>query len=155
MLLREDARGVIAIGQPSHAWISGQLARAWGNDRFGQPEPREEVCLAAEQHDTGMAAWDRSPALNPDTGLPYSFIQMPLSAHLQAWREGPWRILSQSRYAALLVSMHGWRLYLQRDLGKLAQADADAVRAYMDQQRGFQEDLLATLRDDEITAAHA
>jgi hypothetical protein len=51
--------------------------------------------------------------------------------------------------------MHGWRLYLQRDLGKLAQADADAVRAYMDEQRGFQEDLLATLRDDEITAPHA
>jgi hypothetical protein len=155
MLLREDAHGVIAIGQPSHAWISGQIARAWGNERFGRFEPREEVCLAAEQHDAGMAAWDRSPGLNPDTGLPYSFIQMPLSAHLQAWREGPKRILAQSRYAALLVSMHGWRLYLQRDLDKLPRADADAVRAYMDEQRDFQEDLLATLRDDEIAASHA
>ena len=31
MLLREDGGAVLAIGQTSHAWISGQLARAWGN----------------------------------------------------------------------------------------------------------------------------
>ena len=29
---------VIAIGQASHAWISGQLARAWGNALFAKPE---------------------------------------------------------------------------------------------------------------------
>ena len=70
MLLRDEGDGVIAIGQASHAWISGQLARAWGNDRFAAPEPREEVCLAAEQHDVGMAEWDLRPSLNPDTGRP-------------------------------------------------------------------------------------
>src|SRR5579875_260000 len=29
MLVREDDGGVLAIGQPAHAWLAGQLARAW------------------------------------------------------------------------------------------------------------------------------
>jgi len=33
MLLREEGDAVIAIGRASHAWISGQLARVWGNER--------------------------------------------------------------------------------------------------------------------------
>jgi hypothetical protein len=53
--LGEEGDAVIVIGQASRAWISGQLARAWGNERFAALEPREEVCLAAEQHDVGMA----------------------------------------------------------------------------------------------------
>src|ERR1700730_9879734 len=132
MVLCVDDRGVLAIGQPSHAWISGQLARAWGNGAFGVIDPHEEVCLAAEQHDAGMAAWDLAPTLNPETGLPYSFVEMPLEVHLAAWRDGPRRVLVQSRYAALLVSMHGCRLYEQRDLGKLREAERTAVRDYLD-----------------------
>ena len=89
MLLREDDDAVITIGQPSHAWLSGQLARAWGNERFGPVEPREEVCLGAEQHDIGMAAWDLTPTRNPDTGLPRSFMEMPLGVHLELWSAGP------------------------------------------------------------------
>jgi hypothetical protein len=155
MVLREDDRGVLAIGQPSHAWISGQLARAWGNGPFGVIEPHEDVCLAAEQHDAGMAAWDLAPTLNPETGLPHSFIEMPLFAHLAAWRDGPRRVLVQSRYAALLVSMHGCRLYAQRDLSKLREAERTAVRDYLDEQRRFQSELLATLRGEANAAGCA
>ena len=78
MLVHDDGSGTLLIGQPSHAWISGQLARAWGNAEFGPLAPREEVCLAAEQHDLGMAEWDLSPTLNAGTGLPHSFVEMPL-----------------------------------------------------------------------------
>ncbi len=155
MVLRKDQHGVIAIGQPSHAWLSGQLARAWGNSRFGTVEPLEEVCLAAEQHDIGMAAWDLAPALNPDTGLPQSFIEMPLPTHMLLWRLGPRRVLPQSRYASLLVSMHGARLYGRRDLRKLASEQADAVRAFLGEQREFQDRLLCSLRADPATAAAA
>ena len=52
-LLRKDDREVIAIPQPSHAWLSGQMARAWGNRHFAAPMPYDEVCLAAGQHDIG------------------------------------------------------------------------------------------------------
>jgi Protein of unknown function (DUF3891) len=155
VLLRKDGRGALAIGQPSHAWISGQLARAWGNARFGAVHPHEEVCLGAEQHDIGMAAWDLSPALHPDTGLPRSFMEMPIDVHLELWSEGPRMLVRQSRYAALLASIHGCRLYAHRDLDRMAATDAGAVRNYLSEQRRLQQELLTALRADPITAATA
>ena len=85
MLVLPDADGALCIGQASHAWISGQMARAW-KEPF---EPYEEVCLAAEQHDVGMAEWDLAPTLNPETGLPHGFTEMPFEVHSALWREAP------------------------------------------------------------------
>src|SRR5919108_748519 len=155
MLLRRDGDGVIAIGQPAHAWLSGQLARAWGNERFGTVEPWEEVCLAAEQHDVGMAGWERRPTLNPDTGRPHSFMELPLDEHLEIWWSAAPLVVPQSRYAALLVSMHGSALYERRNLTRLPPADAERVRAFLDGQHELQERLLAGLRADPRTAAAA
>jgi hypothetical protein len=149
MLLRPDDDAVIAIGQPAHAWLSGQLARAWGNERFGAVEPWEEVCLAAEQHDAGMAAWERRPTLNPQTGLPRSFMELELDEHLAIWRSAAPLVLSQSRYAALLVSMHGTTLYERRDLGRLEPGEVERVRAFLAEQEELQEELLAGLRATE------
>ena len=119
MLLRPEGEHVVAIGQASHAWLSGQLARAWGNERFDPPEPREEVCLAAEQHDVGMAEWDLAPTPDPETGRPKSFMEMELDDHLRLWSAAPRKLLTQSRYAALLVSMHGTALYEHRDVSRM------------------------------------
>jgi len=148
MLLRDEADDVIAIGQASHAWLSGQLARAWGNVRFGAVAPQEEVVLAAEQHDVGMAEWDREPTLDPDTGLPHSFLRMPVETHLALWAAAPERLLTQSTYAALLVSLHGTFLYERRDLEALTAAQAEGVHAYLAGQRALQHRLAQDLDAD-------
>lgn len=150
MLLRRDGDDVIAIGQPAHAWLSGQLARAWGNERFGAVEPWEEVCLGAEQHDVGMAAWDAQPKLNPETGLPRSFMELELDDHLEIWWRAAPLVMPQSRYAAVLVSMHGTALYERRNLEQLESQDVDKVRAFLDGQRELQERLSAGLDPDEV-----
>lgn len=141
MLLRADGDDAIVIGQPAHAWLSGQLARAWGNERFGAVDPWEEVCLAAEQHDLGMAAWERSPTLNPETGRPRSFMELRLDEHLEIWWSAAPLVAAQSRYAALLVSMHGTALYERRNLDRLDPADVQQVRAFLQGQRELQERL--------------
>ena len=136
MLVRELSGGrALCIGQASHAWLSGQLARAW------TPTPAEEVCLAAEQHDVGMAQWDLTPALDETGGRPVGFMQMALSDHLALWSAAPPRLFTQSRHAALLVSLHGTRLYELRDLDAMQARDADAVRGYLAAQRALQERL--------------
>jgi Protein of unknown function (DUF3891) len=145
LLLRHDEHGVLAIGQASHAWLSGQLARAWGSTEFGPVEPWEEVCLAADQHDVGMAAWDLEPSFNEETGLPHSFMEMPLEVHTQLWLEGPRRLVSQSAYAALLVSMHGWRLYKRRDLARSPPGEATRIREFLAAQEEFQAQMMARL----------
>jgi Protein of unknown function (DUF3891) len=155
VLVRNDPRGVVAIGQPSHAWISGQLARSWGNERFGAVEPFEEVCLAAEQHDIGMAMWDLEPARNPESGLPVSFLQMQIRDHIELWAAAPRRLLRQSRYAALLVSLHGTRLYAHRDVSALLGPERSLVLGFLDGQRRLQHDLLEALRADPTTASSA
>lgn len=146
MILRPDGDDVICIGQPAHAWLSGQLARHWRP----APEPREEVCLAATQHDAGMADWDAAPDLNADTGLPQSFMEMALDTHLRLWTHAPQRVLTQSRYAALLVSMHGTALYEMRDLDRMAPDGADKVRSYLGKQRAFQQRLGEGLDHEQV-----
>ena len=136
MLLRPDGDEVLCIGQASHAWISGQMARAWA-DPF---EPYEEVCLAAEQHDVGMAEWDLAPSLNPETGLPHGFTEMPFSVHSRLWLEAPKKLVSTSAYAAALVSLHGTRLYEMRE------RTAD-VAEFLRWQEGFRR-WLGFARDD-------
>jgi hypothetical protein len=111
MLVRPDGDSVLCIGQASHAWISGQMARAWA-ESF---EPHEEICLAAEQHDVGMAEWDLAPALNPDTRLPMAFTEMPFETHSGLWLAAPGKLVTTSVYAAALVSLHGTRLYELRE----------------------------------------
>jgi hypothetical protein len=107
MLIRREDDAVLAIGQLSHAWLSGQLARAWGNDRFPHPDPREEIALGAEQHDIGWARFDLRPGISPDSGLPQSFLETSVEEHLAIWSTAPDRLLSVSEHAALVVSMHG------------------------------------------------
>jgi hypothetical protein len=155
MLYRQDEQGRIAITQPMHAWVSGQLARAWGNERFGDVAPLEEVCLGAEQHDVGHTAWEQAPTLNPQTGLPYSFLEMPRQLHVQLWSQAARRVLPQGRYAALLVSLHGTRLYRHYDATNDLPENARTVQHYLELERAFQEELLASLRSDQHYAPYA
>ena len=148
MLLRADGDAVICITQPAHAWISGQLARAWGNAAFGAVDPWEEVCLAAEQHDIGMARWDSEPTLNPETGLPHGFTEMPRDTHLALWSAAPACLAAQSPHAALLVSMHGTALYEAR-----GGEPAPPVAEYLRDQRRFQESVIAELGLDRAQVA--
>ena len=148
MLIRPEGEGIVAIGQASHAWLSGQLARAWGGARVAAPEPREEVCLAAEQHDVGMAEWDLAPKLHAEAKRPQSFMEMALADHLRLWSAAPAKLLTQSRYAALLVSLHGSALYQRRDLAGMPPEDAGAVRAYLAGERARQERLIGLLGAD-------
>jgi hypothetical protein len=101
MLLRKENPGVIAIPQLSHAWISGQMARAWGNERFAAPAPREIVCFAAELHDIGWLERDQSPVFHEDTGLPQEFLQVPAAVHTTLWRNGVTHARTFGRFVAL------------------------------------------------------
>jgi hypothetical protein len=143
VLVRIDDDGALAIGQLSHAWLSGQLARAWGNQLFPAPEPREEIVLGAEQHDIGWARFDLEPRFDAETGLPQNFLALTVEEHLAIWRGAPYLLLSQSLHASLVVSLHGCSLSELR-----AQAfpdQASALQAHIAQERARQTQLCATL----------
>ena len=140
MLLRTQDGGALAIGQLSHSWLSGQLARAWGNARFQAPEPFEEVVLGAAQHDIGWARVDLDPRLNEDTGLPRGFLETTVEEHLAIWRDAPDTLASQSLDAALVVSMHGCSLSELRASAAEAR-DARLLEEHVAAERARQEGL--------------
>lgn len=154
MLYRDDPPGTIGIAQPAHAWVSGQLARAWGNVRFGTVAPRDEVCLAAEQHDVGMAAWEGAPTLNRRTGRAYSFLELPEPLHSQIFADASRLLMMQNRYAALLASRHFTGLAGRHDPAHDPPETARAIADYLATETAWQDALLAGLRADPCYGPH-
>jgi hypothetical protein len=143
VLVRLNDSGALAIGQLSHSWLAGQLARSWGNSLFCAVEPREEVALGAEQHDIGWALFDLEPRFNPDTGLPKSFLELSVQEHLAIWRGAPEHLMSQSMHAALVVSMHGRSLSELRMRANPAQAEG--LKAHVEEERTRQQQICEAL----------
>jgi hypothetical protein len=82
-------------------------------------------------------------------------MELELDEHLEIWWRAAPLVIPQSRYAALLVSLHGTALYERRNLERLPAADVERVQAFLAGQRELQERLLASLRADPATAAAA
>jgi hypothetical protein len=143
VLIRVEDEGALAIGQLSHAWLSGQLARAWGNARFGSVEPREEIALGAQQHDIGWALFDLEPRFNRETGLPRGFLELTVEEHLEIWRGAPEHLLSQSLHAALVVSMHGSSLAELR--ARSMPEQSQKLKGHIEEEHARQAELRARL----------
>lgn len=156
MLIRISGDRVILVTQPAHAAISGQLARSWGNARFGDVEPFNDVCLGALLHDIGWIDWEQSPTLNQATGLPHTFLQLSTHVHLDIWALASRRALAFGRYPALLTSMHFTGLYEQfHDYTRDSEQDARDARALVARELAFQREIIAALRDDGSSTAYA
>jgi len=154
MMFRETGNTVIAIPQPSHAWLSGQAIRAWGNAEFGHVSPFEDVCLGAEQHDIGWLNWEQSPTLNTQTGRPHSFRELDVAKHTKLWRQGSAMAMVLGRYPALLVSLHGSNLYRNFDFSDADAAASAVVTKFLQDQAVLQQALCDSLADDHGYAEH-
>jgi hypothetical protein len=151
VLVRNEDGGALAIGQLSHSWLSGQLAREWGNELFQAPEPFEEVVLGAAQHDIGWALVDLEPRLNEDTGLPRGFIETTVQEHLAIWSGAADMLASQSLDAALVVSMHGSSLSQLR-ASAAGEHEAELLEQHVAEERSRQRLLCEQLG---VSEAHA
>ena len=153
MIVSERDPGAFCIPQSQHAAICGQMATAWGNERFAIAGPWTEVCLAAACHDDGMDDFDAAPELDPDTGLPRDFMRMPLDLWLDCWRRGPALAAERHSYAGILVSMHGEHLLGYRRLDD-DPAGRVAADRWLAEQRSFREGLIEQLRGDLALGGH-
>jgi len=102
------------ITMKEHMDFCGQLARAYGNDRFERLNPYDEVLYAVDNHDRGWDDYDVNPGLDPNTGLPYLMSRTPAVASVKTNRGSPDFNESHHPYCGLLSSMHTWGLYNKR-----------------------------------------
>jgi hypothetical protein len=136
MLFRDQpSQPSLAISQPAHAWISGQLLRAW-DESFAEP-----LLLAAEQHDIGWMDWEIAPSFDPQTGRPHLFRDVGAAVHAPMWAKGVQRALGAwGSHVALLVSRHGgviYRRYIDRH--RVTEADAVAAQGFLQSQAPIEE----------------
>ncbi len=154
MLHRLSKQGLICITQPNHAWLSGQLAQAWGNENFGEFFPRKQVCLGAEQHDIGWLVWEQAPTLNPQTGYPHNFTELSTPVHIDIWSGARQFTLPLGRYVALLISLHGTRLYERFTTWQNSPTFTPIVQAFLKREYAFQEQVIAILKNDKYYAPY-
>jgi hypothetical protein len=154
MLYRMVGDERICITQPTHAWVSGQLAQAWGNETFGAIAPHEAVCLSAEQHDIGWIPWETAPTFNPDTGYPHGFNEIAPAVHTTLWAGAKHLTLPMGRYVALLVSLHGTGLYERFTHWKKSPESIQVVEAFLKQEKEFQQQLIHRLEQDPAYAEY-
>jgi hypothetical protein len=142
-----DAQKVIAISQTAHAWVSGQMARHWGNDRFSGFAPTEPLCYAAEQHDRGFMDWERQPTLNPKSGLPHTFENIPLRLNVELWKKSILELKAVSLYASLVTSLYFARA-MSKERPVESHQDRQRIAEFLADQKTLRRELLSSLRKD-------
>jgi hypothetical protein len=101
----------LAIMMYEHTALSGQFARAFGNDRFEPIEPHDLMFHVVSYHDEGWAEFDRDPVTDEKTGLPYNLVETPAEHITVTSRRSPDFNERQHPYCGLMSSMHSWGLY--------------------------------------------
>ena len=101
----------LAIMMHEHTALSGQFARAFGNDAFEPVEPLDLMTYVVAHHDAGWIEFDRDPATDPKTGLPYNLVETPAEHITVTSRLSPEFNQRQHPYCGLMSSMHSWGLY--------------------------------------------
>jgi len=116
MIVRKQTNGeLVLIGQTDHSRLVGQLAAHWGNEHFAKPAPYNSMVRAATFHDYGWLRYETSPLINPETGEPYNFLQVPLgSAQINSYQWSLDWMAGIDHYAGLIVSMHRTGLWKNR-----------------------------------------
>ncbi len=150
MLFRNDPAPALAISQPSHAWLSGQLLRAWA-----EPLP-EPLLMAAEQHDIGWLDWETAPSFDPATARPHLFRSLGAATHAPMWARGVERALGAwGRRVALFISRHGSVIYTRfTDRSRMSEADFTGATHYLETQAALQADWARGLGLDEAALVH-
>jgi hypothetical protein len=130
MLFRSQPFGDLAISQLTHAWMSGQILRAWDENLA------EALLMAAEQHDIGSIDLETEPTFNAETGRPHLFREVGASVHAPMWVKGVERALGAwGTHVALLVSRHGGVIYRRyMDRHRMDPADGAAAENYLNAQ---------------------
>jgi hypothetical protein len=145
----------LAIMMHEHTALAGQFARAFGNDRFEPVAPQDPMFYVVSHHDAGWAEFDRDPATDERTGLPYNLVETPAQYITVTSRRSPEFNERQHPYCGLMSSMHSWGLYNGRyglsDLvliKLIPEADRALAATMLDGELARQAQLKAALADD-------
>lgn len=129
MIFFHDNDQLVVTTQPDHAFFSGELASLWRADGLPANPRRAEILFAAREHDNGWREPDAAPRVNPATGHPYSFHDIPRPLRFEIWLKGIDRFAAEHPYASLLIAHHAGQLHREHAAWEEFFEELDARRA--------------------------
>ena len=149
MLFCNIGEGGLAISQPAHAWISGQILAEWHTTLS------PGLVLAAAQHDLAWLDWECAPTFDPRTGRPHLFRDVGAAVHAPMWTRGVERAFhAWGARPALMISRHGGVIYRRTERHRRHPADAVAADRFLRQQAPKEAAWATLLGLDEDVLAH-
>jgi len=94
------------IQQSVHAALSGDLASHWGNGPFAPLVHPAVVWPAIFHHDDGWIPADKSPAIDPKTRRPMTFMDSPTAESHAIWTKSIEWAARISPFAQYLIAEH-------------------------------------------------
>jgi hypothetical protein len=128
----------LAVMMHEHTALCGQFARAFGNNEFEALAPLDLMVYVIGHHDAGWTEFDRDPAIDPKTGLPYNLIETPAEYITVTSRLSPEFNERRHPFCGLISSMHSWGLYN----GRYGLSDLVLIKKFPEQQRPLAERML-------------
>lgn len=113
----DDRAAWVLVSQVAHARLAAELAAAWRQPPALAGFPWDLVVQTVRHHDDGWTAWEQRPTLDPATGRPRDFLEMPVGESLPIWDAcvvgiadlGPLAEWAVSRHFTHLLTTHGVR----------------------------------------------
>jgi hypothetical protein len=125
------------------------LASVWGNERFAPLSIFPTIVWAVDHHDDGWREWDVAPRINPETGIPRSFMEMRMRDSTAIWTRSI-NFCSREPMAGIAVSRHFTHLAEQvRNGGRTDADDLEAIARFLRDQDNESGDLGPKLRRPE------
>ncbi|MEM9290340.1 MAG: DUF3891 family protein [Acidobacteriota bacterium] len=114
MIVYDEGETWLLTTQPDHATVSGELATLWQGHDLPENPRREAILFAAREHDNGWWEADSSPRVDPETGAPYTFYDLPEPVRRELWLRGIERFARGRPYSTLLIVEHAWEVHSER-----------------------------------------
>jgi hypothetical protein len=150
MIRREHGRDWLLISQVEHARLAGELAEAWNFNGGRMVAVRDELVQAVRQHDEGWAVWELSPTVDPETGRPRDFTEMPMPTATGIWSRSIAYCLEHHPASAMGPLLYCYREWLSARNLRLTNERVRAIEAICRQPGRFTTDALI----DELRTAH-
>jgi hypothetical protein len=130
----EEGGSWLLLSQVEHARVAGEIAAVWGGAHVAPLMPREDLVAAVFHHDDGWLAWEQQPEVDPASGAPYPFTDMPEADKFDLWRKSIDIVRSIGLLPGVIVTRHfiGLELGTNRWQKKPGHTDA-AAQEFVDQ----------------------
>ena len=134
MIRRNEGDHWLLIEQAVHARLAGDIAAAWGGPNVAPVPNLDGLAEAITHHDDGWKEWDAAPQIDPVSGIPRDFTEMPMRDATAIWTRSIEICTTESRASGRWASEHFRWLARQAVQNRESHEDRAAAAAFIDEQ---------------------